>query len=223
MERIEERILQACARSGRARDEIQIMGVSKFQPIAAVEEAWEAGVRTFGENRVWEAVEKFSAFREQKPACELRFIGTLQRNKAKIAAETFDAIDSVDREQLLLDLGNLAKTRSRALGILLELRTAEPWKAGFPTVDALSIGVEKALGLPALDVQGIMTMAPFTGDERLIRASFKSAARAREVLKERFPGRSWTLSMGMSSDFDIAVEEGATMIRVGTALFGERA
>lgn len=223
MERIEERIQQACSRSGRERSEVRLMGVSKFQALPKVEEAWNAGLRLFGENRVQEAAEKFREFKARLPETELHLIGALQRNKARAAVSLFDAIDSVDRETLIDELGALTNARETALPILLELHTAEDSKAGFPNLDSLYHAAEKVYAYPGLALSGLMTMAPFTSDERLIRAAFRALSGARDKLAARFPDYAWScLSMGMSNDFEIAIEEGATLIRIGTALFGER-
>lgn len=223
MEQIEERIQNACARSGRKRSGVRLMGVSKFHALPKIEEAWHAGLRLFGENRVQEATEKFSTFKARFPETELHLIGSLQRNKAKTAVSLFDAIDSVDRETLIDELGALTKDRETALPILLELHTAEDSKTGFPNLDSLYRAVEKVYAFPGLVPDGLMTMAPFTSDERLIRASFRALTTARDKLATRFPDHAWScLSMGMSNDFEIAIEEGATLIRIGTALFGER-
>lgn len=225
---IEERIQKACAACGRKRDEITLVGVTKFHPIESVMEAWQAGLRYFGENRVQEAAEKFAAFRESCPGAELHLIGSLQRNKAKAAVETFDCVQSVDRESIVLELGKRAAARSRPLPVLLELHTGEESKSGFPGLDELFRAVELVLACPALAVRGLMTMAPNTADEGLIRSSFRQVVNAQKELERRFPppaggGWNWScLSMGMSGDFEIAIEEGSTLMRIGSAIFGER-
>jgi pyridoxal phosphate enzyme (YggS family) len=225
---IEERIQKACARSGRQRDEIILMGVSKFHPIELVVEAWRAGVRHFGENRVQEGVEKFRGFRESHPGVELHLIGSLQRNKVKTAVETFDCVQSVDRESLIIELGKRAAARTKPLSVLFELHTGEESKSGFPGLEELFRAVELLLDYPALSVRGVMTMAPNTSDKGLIRSSFRQTANAQRELEQRFPpstGGDWNwscLSMGMSADFEIAIEEGSTLIRIGSAIFGER-
>jgi pyridoxal phosphate enzyme (YggS family) len=220
---IEERILNACARAHRERSAVRLMAVSKFHTPEEIEAAWNAGLRLFGENRVQEAATKFTPFKERRPDVELRLIGALQRNKAKSAAALFDAIDSVDRDSLIDELGALTCAREKPLPILFELHTAEDSKSGFPDVDSLYRAAEKALAFPGLAPRGLMTIAPFTDDERRLRAAFRTLATARDELARRFPACDWScLSMGMSNDFEIAIEEGATMIRIGTALFGER-
>ncbi|MDR3303162.1 MAG: YggS family pyridoxal phosphate-dependent enzyme [Treponema sp.] len=223
MARIEERIRNACVRAGRERAEVRLMGVSKFHAAAEIEEAWDAGVRVFGESRVQEAADKFTPFKARHPDAELRLVGSLQRNKAKTAAALFDAIDSVDRDSLLDELGALTGAREKPLPILFEVHTAEDSKSGFPDADSVYRAVDKARAFSGLTPCGLMTMAPFTHDERLIRASFHALAALRDGLVARFPEYGWScLSMGMSDDFEFAIEEGATLIRIGTALFGER-
>jgi pyridoxal phosphate enzyme (YggS family) len=228
--RLEERILAACLRCGRKREEVSLMGVSKFHPLEAVEAARKAGVTLFGESRVREGTEKFAAFREKHPEnpVEVHLIGSLQRNKAKAAASFFDCIQSVDRESLIEELGKMSASDSLILGrkkplmILLELHTGEESKAGFPDLDSLFRGAEKALSWPGLKPAGLMTMAPFTDYTVAVRASFRALARARGELEKRF-GPIWPcLSMGMTGDFETAIEEGSTLIRIGTAIFGER-
>ncbi|GHV91567.1 YggS family pyridoxal phosphate enzyme [Spirochaetia bacterium] len=220
---IEERIAQACLRSGRNRAEIRLMVVSKFQGIDRIEEAWEQGIRLFGESRVQEAAEKFSGFKETHPELELHMIGSLQRNKAKIAASLFDCVQSVDRESIIGELGKYAAERKAPLKVLLELHTGEESKTGFPDEESLLRGAEQALGFPGLAPAGLMTMAPYTGDTDQVRSSFRALVHAQQRLKKEFPDSDWScLSMGMSNDFEIAVEEGAALLRIGSALFGER-
>ncbi|MDR1247964.1 MAG: YggS family pyridoxal phosphate-dependent enzyme [Treponema sp.] len=223
LEAVEERIERVCLRSGRKREEIRLLGVSKFHTAVTVEEAWNAGIRFFGESRVQEAASKFASFKPAHPGTELHLIGSLQRNKAKIAADLFDVVQSVDREELIATLGSLTGDRKDPLMILLEYHTAEESKSGFPNLDSLFRGTEKALEFPGLSLRGLMTIAPYTEDEGRIRASFREAVSARDALALRFPGADWScLSMGMSGDFEIAIEEGSTLLRIGTAIFGER-
>jgi pyridoxal phosphate enzyme (YggS family) len=223
VKRIEERIAAAARRAGRDPGEIRLMGVSKFQELPLIEEAWAGGLRLFGENRVREAAEKFTGFKSLHPEAELHLIGSLQRNKAKIAVSLFDCIESVDRDELIAELGKFAAAREKPLEILLELHTGEDSKAGYPDEDSLFRAAEKALAFPALALRGLMTMAPFTREESPIRASFRALVSAGNKLRARFPECGWScLSMGMSNDFEIAVEEGSTLLRIGTALFEER-
>jgi pyridoxal phosphate enzyme (YggS family) len=150
-------------------------------------------------------------------------IGSLQRNKAKSAAQLFDCVQSLDREEIINELAKHAGTREKPLRVLLELHTGELSKSGFPDEDSLLRAAEKLLALPGLEAAGLMTMAPFDADEQRIRASFRALVHAQQSLISHFPQGGWScLSMGMSGDFEIAVEEGSTLLRIGTAIFGER-
>jgi pyridoxal phosphate enzyme (YggS family) len=165
-------------------------------------------------------VEKFSG---PSPDYEVHLIGSLQRNKAKAAARLFDCIQSVDREEIIVELAKYAGERERPLRVLLELHTGEDSKSGFPGEESLFRAAEKLLSLPGFAAEGLMTMAPFSGDETLIRGSFRALVHAQGALASRFPQVPWRcLSMGMSGDFEIAVEEGSTLLRIGTAIFGGR-
>jgi len=224
---IEERILKACLRSGRKREDITLMAVTKFMPIEAVKEAWNAGLRCFGESRVQEAVSKFDSFKPEHPGAELHLIGALQRNKAKTAAAFFDCVQSVDRESLAEELAKHAAARDKgeALPVLLELRTGEDSKSGFESLDDLFKTVDLIMACPTLSIRGLMTLAPNTCDEAPVRAAFKKLALVRRELENRFQntGHSFDcLSMGMSGDFETAIEEGSTMLRIGSAIFGDR-
>ncbi|MDR3139730.1 MAG: YggS family pyridoxal phosphate-dependent enzyme [Treponema sp.] len=220
---IREGIREACLRSGRDPAEVTLMGVSKFHGLAELEEAWKGGIRLFGENRVQEAAEKFTVFKEKHPEAEVHMIGSLQRNKAKAAAALFDGIQSVDRDVLIDELGGLTSGREKPLRVLLELHTGEDSKTGYPDTDSLCRAAERVLAYPGLLLKGLMTMAPYTEDQKTIRASFRALASAKALLESRFPGLDWScLSMGMSGDFEIAIEEGSTLVRIGTAIFGER-
>jgi pyridoxal phosphate enzyme (YggS family) len=227
IEKIEERITKACLRSGRKREEITFMAVTKFMPIEAVMEAWDAGIRCFGESRVQEAASKFDTFRTEHLGAKLHLIGALQRNKAKTAAALFDCVQSVDRESLVEELAKHAAGRNEALPILLELRTGEDSKSGFESPDDLFRAVELILACPTLGIRGLMTLAPNTVEEAPVRAAFRKLALTRQELEKRFPDTAGKhsfncLSMGMSGDFETAIEEGSTMLRIGSAIFGDR-
>jgi len=226
IEKIEERITKACLRSGRKREDITLMAVTKFMPPEAVIEAWNAGIRCFGESRVQEAVSKFDAFRTEHTGAELHLIGALQRNKAKTAVVFFDCIQSVDRESIAEELAKHADGRKETLPVLLELRTGEDSKSGFTSLDDLFRSVELIQSCPTLGIRGLMTLAPNTGEEAPVRAAFKKLVMAQKELETRFPntgGHSFAcLSMGMSGDFETAIEEGSTILRIGSAIFGDR-
>ncbi|MDR0644234.1 MAG: alanine racemase, partial [Treponema sp.] len=158
IERVQEKIAGACARSGRSQIEVRLCAVSKFHTRAEVDEAFSAGLRLFGENRVREASEKFTV--QEKNGLQIHLIGSLQRNKAKRAVELFDCIQSVDRLSLIEELGTLTQNRQNPLPILLEIHTAEDSKAGFPNVESLLFGIERVFSHNGLLLQGLMTMAP---------------------------------------------------------------
>ena len=220
---IQEIIHQTCTRAGRNPGEVSLMGVSKFHSAEEVEEAWNAGIRFFGESRVQEAAEKFPDFIKRHPEAELHLIGNLQRNKAKTAVSLFDCIESVDRESLIAELGKLSAEREKPLRLLLELHTGEESKSGFTHIDELFRGIERILQFPLLKIEGLMTMAPYTDDKELVRKSFRTLVMAQKKARQHFPDCDFScLSMGMTNDFAIAIEEGSTLLRIGTALFGER-
>jgi len=220
--RIEERIQKACDTAGRKRDGIILMGVTKFLPADKVEEAYRAGIRCFGESRVKEAEEKFGSFKASHPL-QLHLIGSLQRNKAKTAANLFDCVQSIDRQEIIAELEKHSLNRERPLEVLLELHTGEETKSGFSDLDDLFRAAQTVLESKYLKARGLMTMAPFTKDTDLIRRSFRQVVSAQKELEKRFPPKeNWEcLSMGMSNDFEIAVEEGSTMVRIGSLIFKE--
>ncbi|MDR2468037.1 MAG: YggS family pyridoxal phosphate-dependent enzyme [Spirochaetaceae bacterium] len=220
---ITESINECCLRSGRKSEEIKLMAVSKFFPREDVEAALQAGITLFGESRVQEAETKFAGWRTGAHEGELHLIGGLQRNKAKRALAIFDCIQSVDRTSLIDTLGELTTGREKPLMILLELNCGEVQKGGYRHEDELFGAAERVFRYPALELRGLMTVAPFTEDVACVRQSFRRLFQAREKLWQAFPGTKLsTLSMGMSGDYPIAIEEGATLIRIGTAIFGER-
>ncbi|NLX46231.1 MAG: YggS family pyridoxal phosphate-dependent enzyme [Treponema sp.] len=228
---VEERISSAAFRSGRNPDAVKILAVTKFHPEAAVRAAYTAGIRLFGENRVQEAEKKYSGrLRSDLPGIELHMIGNLQSNKINKAMALFDGIQSVSSLELLRAICSKAESMTRPLRLYLELHTAEDSKSGFPgenelfsAMEAYAKSLEEQKGAAGVRLVGLMTMAPFTPDERAVRASFRRLRRAFEEIRRRFvlPGFE-ELSMGMSGDYAIAVEEGSTMVRIGTAIYGDR-
>jgi hypothetical protein len=220
VERLRDRIAAAAVRSGRKADDVKLMAVTKTVDVDRIRAAFAAGLRLFGENRVQEAADKYA---ELQADYGLHLIGHLQRNKAKTAAYLFDCVQSIDKlktaEALVRHL-----TPGRDMDVLLEVNTSgEESKYGFVRDDDVFRCVDQLLELPTLHIRGLMTIAPFVDDERTIRASFRRLRELRDSLVSRYPGTDWVeLSMGMTSDFEIAVEEGSTMIRVGTGIFGKR-
>lgn len=221
--RIRERIGAASAKAGRAEGAVTLLAVTKFHPREAALAAYAAGVRVFGENRVQEAEAKFASPLND---AKLHLLGHLQSNKAKKAALLFDCVQSADSLAIIAELAKRAQAAERPLELLLELHTGEESKSGFADADELARGLELALESPFLRPRGLMTMAPYTDDEAAVRRSFSLCRRTFERLAPSAAraGAAWdTLSMGMTNDFEAAIEEGSTMVRIGTAIFGERA
>jgi PLP dependent protein len=223
--RIQARIAEACRRAGRPAGSVILVGASKTQPVAALAAAWEAGLRVFGENRVQEAVAKSGELPpEIAPGIEWHLIGPLQSNKVRPAVELFRAIHSVDRPRIAEALDREAAARGRTLDGFLEINLGgEESKHGF-SPDGLAEAVRPLAGLAHLRIAGLMAIPPQGDDPEGSRPWFRQLRALRDDLAARpewsaFPG--W-LSMGMSDDFEVAIEEGATHVRVGTALFGPR-
>lgn len=225
LERVREEIRKACISSGRKENEVLLCAVSKFHPAEDVVEAMKCGQVLFGENRVQEAYEKFTQLQTMGLAPDLHIIGNLQTNKIKKACEIASCIQSVDREDVLREAEKHLAKMNRSLEVYFELHTAEDSKSGYGSEDDLLRSCENiASGLyPHIVPKGLMTMAPFTDDETLVRSSFQKTRLLRDRLNREFPDLPiQVLSMGMSGDYRIAIEEGSTMVRVGTAIFGER-
>lgn len=221
---VRQRMSAACARSGRGPDAVELLAVTKFNPAEAVLAAHAAGVRTFGENRVQEAEAKFTELVGLIPGASVHLLGHLQSNKAKKAAALFDCVQSIDSEDILVELARRAADAGSVLDALFELHTGEESKSGFPDAAAMFRAMERAAALPSIRPRGVMTMAPYTDDMAVVRASFRvcEAAFSKAGNLFGFPGFD-LLSMGMTNDFEIAIEEGSTMVRIGTAIFGSRA
>lgn len=220
LEAVLERVARAAARAGRDPADVGIVAVTKGHPLAAVREAAGQGLLDVGENRVQEALEKQAAWPDAPVRWHL--IGHLQRNKAKLAVGRFALIHSVDSVRLADELEKAAGARGISQDVLVQVNVArEPQKDGVDPDDAPALADHLA-ALPHLRLQGLMTMAPLTDDEAVVRATFRGLREIRDRLPSSLVPRPSHLSMGMSSDFEIAVEEGATLLRLGTILFGER-
>jgi PLP dependent protein len=217
--RVRERIERAARHAGRQPDEITLVAVSKTFPAEAVRAAYAAGLRDFGENRVQEAGEKRAKLGDLDPTWH--FIGHLQSNKAKLAAQLFARVDSIDSLALAQRLdAAVAETR---LKVLLEVHLGgESTKSGVSEAD-LSELAEAVAALPNLDLRGLMAVPPYSDAPEQVRPYFRKLRELRNALTQRLGRPLPTLSMGMSHDFEIAIEEGSTEIRIGTALFGTRA
>jgi pyridoxal phosphate enzyme (YggS family) len=216
---VHERIDGACRRADRDPGSVELVAVSKGVPVERLREAPAAGLTSLGENRVQEAAEKVAAI----PDIAWHLVGHLQGNKAGRALELFSVIQSVDSVDLAGRLDRLAAERDRAiLPVYLQVNVdADPAKAGFPA-DGMDEALESVLALPRLRVQGLMTVGVLAASPEVTRQTFVRLRLLSEDLRGRFPGLGHGLSMGMSDDFEIAVEEGSTLVRVGRAIFGER-
>jgi PLP dependent protein len=221
IERVQERIARAAERSGRRPEEVVLVAVSKTFPAEAIRAAYDAGVRAFGENRVQEWEAKQPELTDLKPSWHL--VGHLQSNKARRASRLFDWIDSVDDAALATKLDDAAGETNEWLAVLIEVQIdPTETKSGVAQVD-LPVLADAIVQMPHLQLRGLMAIPPFAEDPRDARPYFRRLRRLRDDLEQQF-GRSFPeLSMGMSHDFEIAIEEGATQVRVGSAIFGERA
>ena len=217
---VRERVDAAAARAGRATDSVRVMAVTKGFAVDHALAAVAAGLDLLGENRVQEAAGKHG---DRSRPYELHLVGHLQRNKARDAARLFDAVQSIDAVHTAAALERRCAALGRTMPILLELNASgEPTKAGFPAADDLLASAEEiAAGCPHLSLAGVMTIGAHTDDEAAVRASFARLRAVHERLLGDHP-EARVLSMGMSQDFELAIEEGATLIRLGTALLGPR-
>jgi PLP dependent protein len=218
---VRERMARAARRAGREADSVSLMAVTKGLPRSVVDEARAAGLTLFGENRVQEAEQKYV---DLLGTVDLHLIGHLQRNKVRPASGLFSCVQSIDKVETAAALDARCADRGIVMDILLELNTSgEAAKSGFLSREALLEGLDAIGRLAQLRVRGLMTVGPLSDDEQRVRGSF---AALRTLFLEIKAGGGLsafdTLSMGMSGDFDMAIEEGSTLIRVGTALFGAR-
>ncbi len=213
VERVQERIERSCARAGRDPATVTLVAISKGHPVDAIHAGYAAGLRHFGENRIQEAVPKIEQARSDGVEATWHLVGHLQSNKAKAAANAFDVIHSVDSARLLTRLDAAAPAPR---DVLVQVNVAaEPQKQGVAP-EALDELIEAARATNALRLQGLMTIAPLAADPEQARPVFRSL----QLLAERLGLAA--LSMGMTDDFEVAIEEGATLVRVGRAIFGER-
>jgi hypothetical protein len=222
---IRERIATAARRARRSPDEIALMSVTKTHPPERIREAYAAGMRLFGENRVQEFAGKTDGLMDL-PEAEWHMIGHLQTNKAGKAAELFSAVDSVDSVKLAEKLDSAARSLGKTLDVLIEVNVGgEPAKTGI-ALDSWKLQelLSAAPRFEALKFRGLMTVPPFTDDPEGARPFFRKLRELRDAIVERnLPGIGLdVLSMGMSHDFEVAIDEGSTRLRVGTAIFGNR-
>jgi pyridoxal phosphate enzyme (YggS family) len=220
--RVQERIAAAAARAGRASP-VQLVAVTKGHPLVAVSAAVAAGIHAVGENRVQELEAKRAEYPADAPQPEWHLIGHLQRNKARKALTLFDRIHSVDSLRLAETLSAEAERAGVTVRGLVQVNiSGEASKGGFDAARAAA-EIAAITGLPGLSIDGLMTMAPLDADESVLRATFGGTrALLEQCVTDGVPLAGRELSMGMSGDYEIAIEEGSTMVRLGTVLFGER-
>jgi pyridoxal phosphate enzyme (YggS family) len=219
-ELVRARIAKAAERAGRRSDEITLVAVSKTFPAEAIREAYAAGLRHFGENRVQEWESKRMALADLQAT--VHFLGHLQSNKARRAVNVFDRVDSVDSAGLAQKLHTAANDKGERLPVLVEVHLGgEATKSGANEADLLPL-TQGVMALPHLELRGLMTIPPYFDDPEQARPFFRRLRELRDGLSQRLGSPLPALSMGMSHDFEVAIEEGATEIRIGSAIFGHR-
>lgn len=233
--RVQERILAAQASANRGPGSVQVVVVTKTHPAALVAAAIQAGIQVLGEgdfalgeNYAEEAVQKMKDIPDSLRA-KWHMIGHVQSRKARLVSENFDYLHSLDSVALARKLGKFAEDSNRVLPVLLEFNLGgEESKTGWSAWnengwELLYPDVEAVAQVPGLQIHGLMTMPPPSADLQVVRGYFQQLRRLQDVLARRFPGQKWTeLSMGTSADFEIAIQEGATMVRIGQAILGRR-
>jgi pyridoxal phosphate enzyme (YggS family) len=223
VESLRGQIAEACRRAGRDPAGVELLAVTKTHPPAAIDYAARCGLRAIGENRVQEGVAKKPLVAPASAALRWELIGHLQSNKARAAVECFDRVQSVDSEKLLRHLDRAAAETGKTLAILLQVNAGrDPAKFGAEPEDAPRL-LDAALALPHLRVDGLMTIAPLSDDPAVAERTFANLREIRDRLAASRGVELRELSMGMTGDFEAAIAAGSTLIRVGTALYGERA
>jgi len=214
-------IAEAARQAGRRPEEVTLVAVSKTMPVALVRMAYNLGVSHFGENRVQEALPKIEAFHPE--GMYWHMIGHLQSNKAGKVVATFDYVQSVDSLHLARALDRYADQQGKRLPMLLQVNVSgEVSKVGIPLAEAPELA-RQVLALPHIEVQGLMTIAPLVENAEEVRPVFRKLRMLRDQLRIELPRCAWQhLSMGMTADYSIAIAEGATIVRIGRAIFGER-
>lgn len=233
--RVRAAIAAACDRAGRIPDSVTLVAVSKGKPVELMATAVQAGVQHFGENRVEESSIKIPALVDRLPdlpPLTWHMIGHVQSRKAKEVAPLFDTIHSLDSIRLAEKFSRLAVEQGRVLNVLIQVNiSGEASKEGFDGVgwnneadvrNALEVTARVVSGLPGLQLRGLMTIAPYVPDAETVRPVFRDLRRLRDAMQEALGLPLPELSMGMTDDFPVAIEEGATLVRVGRAIFGER-
>ncbi len=238
LEQVQERLAAAARRAGRDPSSVTLVAVTKTRQPEEIVAALRLGLVHFGENRVEEAARKIpqvqASLTSADPQPVWHMVGHVQRRKVRHAVTLFQWVHSVDRLAVAREFSKRCLATQTGLAVLLEVNVAgEAQKYGFPVaggvanraaVEALCREINQIAGMPDLSIQGLMTMAPFVAEPEEARPAFRMLRELRDELRTRFPAIRWErLSMGMTNDFEVAVEEGATMVRIGTAIFGPRA
>jgi len=227
---VQEKIEKAASVSGRKAEDITLVAISKRHPVEAMQAAYASGLRHFGENRVWEAKEKYD---DMPSDVVWHMVGSIQSRKSEDVVQLFDFVHSVDRPKLVRTLSEAAVAHGKVLDVLIQVNvTGEETKNGYDLSEWPGDQVQYEAFLEemritadhsGLHIRGLMTMAPFVEDPEEVRPVFITMRKLRERLQQDLPDVDWEhLSMGMTADYEVAVEEGATMVRIGTALFGAR-
>jgi pyridoxal phosphate enzyme (YggS family) len=218
--RLKDEISQVCTKAGRNASEVELMAVSKVHPVEAILEAYAAGQRLFGENRVQEYEQK-SAHLQGLEDAKFHLIGPLQSNKTNKAAELFDAIDAVDSLKIAQRLDSAAKSLGKQLPVLIEVKLSHEESKHGIAPNELPALLDAMSELESVKAVGLMTVPPWSEDAETARPYFRELRRLRDEAVKRHPALT-QLSMGMSNDFAVAIEEGSTCVRVGTPIFGKR-
>ena len=221
LEEVERRIEEACRRAGRKREEVTLIAVSKTKPVETLKESYDLGIRVFGENKVQELTEKYEALPKD---IHWHMIGHLQTNKVKYIADKVELIHSVDSLKLAETIEKEAAKHDRTIDILVEVNVAqEESKFGLKVEEVIPF-VEKIAGFPHINVRGLMTIAPFVENPEKNRSVFADLRKLSvDIMEKNIDNVNVSiLSMGMTNDYEVAIEEGATMVRVGTGIFGAR-
>ena len=218
---VEQKICEACERSGRKRSEVTLIAVSKTKPISMIQEAMQAGAEVFGENKVQELCEKYEVLPKN---LHWHLIGHLQRNKVKYVVDKAELIHSVDSLRLAQEISKEAIKKQLEINILIEVNVAEEESKFGTTLEDTETLIREIAKLPGICIKGLMTIAPYVEDPEENRMVFRTLKKLAVDIKMKNIDnvRMDVLSMGMTGDYQVAIEEGATMVRVGTGIFGER-
>lgn len=219
---VRKKIEQAAAKTGRRSEDLTLLVVTKYITAEVIKQLIDYGIRDLGENRIQDALQKREALSSLAEQARWHFIGSLQTNKARSAVGNFQLIHSLDRSSLAVELNRLGLARQEKIPVLLQVNiSGEESKHGLAPQEVIPFYAQIKT-MPGLIPSGLMTMAPYTSDPQTTRPVFRELRLLFERIKQEFsPGPQWReLSMGMSNDFEIAIEEGATIVRIGNAIFG---